>query len=41
MNKESSKNASKYLTKADGVSDNEHYTKAIILNNQHFTLMAQ
>lgn len=31
MNKESSKNASKYLAKADGVSDNEHYTKATIL----------
>ena len=31
MNKESSKNASKYLTKADGVSDNEHYVKVITL----------
>lgn len=31
MNKESSKNASKYLTKADGVSDNEHCTKTVIL----------
>ena len=31
MNKESSKKASKHLTKADGVSDNEHYVKVITL----------
>jgi len=31
MNKESSEKASKHLTKADGMSDNEHCAKAVIL----------